>query len=592
MVARLAFVREIEHMCKVVSQKRAIETLLELVRLGELSPYLSAQLVIANNRKTEDRTLSERTLLRWIVAFREHGEAGLIPAVRQKEMGVPVWFAAFRKHYANPNNPSVAYCYGKFKEEYDGVCPSIEQVRRFLDKLSPEAREQGRKSPQALKALQPFKRRDASMLWPNDVWIPDGHKFDAEVIDPISGQPFRPEITMVIDWATRRIVGYGVSLAESAFSTIDAFKEAVTRCGMYNILYSDNGSGFVNETVKEINNRLGGTHTTSLPYNSQARGIIERPHKTILVPLAQTYPSYIGALVDKEAATKRHRISRKQLAAGFKPINIPSFEQFLYDLEHALNDYNTRPHSGLPRIRDAETNCLRHLSPLEAWKQAIAEGWEPLKAPANVVEALMRPQVGRKTHRGEVRWNNGIYFLDALRDFHGEDIRISYDIRDPSKILVWTLEGAQIGEATLGGNSQPAMPLSMVDKAQETREKGQLSRIVKKAKTITGKDVELRVLSQDSNFEFSSQQRLIAQETAKQITAEQSAPPAWAPPKKPLSKYRAWEQLDARVQAGEVLSDAEKDWWGRYPHLPEFAIAKETLEFKPNDKRDARKATA
>lgn len=147
------------------------------------------------------------------------------------------------------------------------------------------------------------------MLWPNDVWVADGHTFDAEVINPLTGQIFRPEITMVIDWGTRRIVGFSVNLAESTLATLDTLRDGVSRCGMYKVFYVDNGSGFDNAVVYEVNDRLGGTITHSLPYNSQARGVIERPHKTILVRLAKTFDSYIGADMDKEAATKTHKLS-------------------------------------------------------------------------------------------------------------------------------------------------------------------------------------------------------------------------------------------------------------------------------------------
>ena len=61
----------------------------------------------------------------------------------------------------------------------------------------PEARERGRMGVHELKALQPFKRRKTDDLWPNDVWVADGHTFDAEVINPLTGQAFRPEITQI-----------------------------------------------------------------------------------------------------------------------------------------------------------------------------------------------------------------------------------------------------------------------------------------------------------------------------------------------------------------------------------------------------------
>jgi putative transposase len=68
-----------------------------------------------------------------------------------------------------------------------------------------------------MKNIKPFVRRDISQLQPNDVWTADGHTFDAEVQHPMHGRPFRPEITAIIDVATRRIIGWSVGLAESVW---------------------------------------------------------------------------------------------------------------------------------------------------------------------------------------------------------------------------------------------------------------------------------------------------------------------------------------------------------------------------------------
>jgi len=376
MSARLSFVREIERMSQVVSQNRAILTLVALAKSGDLSPYLAERVVRANDRKTEDRSLSERTLKRWLADYRAHGETGLAPARRQKDMSVPAWAGEFLKHYQRPQKPSVEAAYEQFKQVHgevrSSVCPSIHAVRRWLKKLSPSVRERGRMGPHELNALKAYNRRKADMLWPNDVWVADGHTFDAEVINPLTGQIFRPEITMVIDWATRRIVGFSVNLAESTLATLDTVRDSVTRCGMYKVFYVDNGSGFDNAVVYEVNDRLGGTITHSLPYNSQARGVIERPHKTILVRLAKTFDSYIGADMDKEAATKTHKLSRKQLALGIAPTVVPEFAVFFAELQRALDEYNHRPHRGLPKFRDLLTLRKRNQSPMEAWKSAEA----------------------------------------------------------------------------------------------------------------------------------------------------------------------------------------------------------------------------
>lgn len=568
MSARVSIIREVERMSQMVSQQRAILTLVGLARDGQLSPYLAERVERANDRKTADRTLSERTIKRWLADFRKHGEIALAPIRRKPDMTLPVWAPMFLKHYQRPQKPSAEAAYAAFQAEYPGA-PSIHAVRRMLAKMPPQAREQGRIGAREIKSLKAFHRRTADMLWPNDVWIADGHTFDAEVMNPLTGQIFRPEVTMVIDWGTRRIVGFSVNLAESTIATLDTLRDGVSRVGMYKVLYVDNGSGFDNAVVYEVNDRLGGSITHSLPYNSQGRGIIERPHKSILVRLSKTYDSYIGADMDKEAATRVHRLSRQQLSMGLQPKQIPTFETFFADLQNALDAYNHRPHRALPKIRDIETGKLRNQSPMESWKSAQADGWEPLKAEAHVVEALVRPQVVRTTNRAEVRIFGGIYFLQALEAYHGQEVRVAYDFRDASRVWVHTLDGELIGEAILGGNASPAMPQSLLDKAAEKREKGQLARLVKKAKTVTGQDVELHVVPKAAqSAELTEQQLEDAREYAA-LTLERSAP-TFTVPDNDMTRYDLWQELEARRQRGEVLSEAEANWHALYPNNPGF----------------------
>lgn len=571
MGARVAFVREVERMSKMVSQQRAIETLVAHAKESVLTPYLKERVVLANDRITETRTLSERTLKRWISDFKKHGERGLAPKRRKADMSMPLWAGDFLKRYQKPQKPSVEAAYQLLVEQTPPPHPSIHQVRRWLAKLSPEARERGRMGVHELKALQPFKRRTSAELWPNDVWVADGHTFDAEVINPLTGQAFRPEVTLIIDWATRRIVGFALNLAESSVATLDALRDAVSRAGMFNLFYVDNGSGFDNATVYEVVDRLGGTITHSLPYNSQARGVIERAHQSTLVKLAKTMDSYIGADMDKEASTKAHKLSRRDIKQGLKPALMPTFKEFFDSLNDALNVYNHRPHKGLSRVRDLDTGRLRNQSPMEAWKSAEAEGFEALTAPNDVVASLIRPQEVRKTSRGEVRINGGVYFLDALRDCHGEEVRVAWDYRDTGSVGVYTLEGEHLGDAILDGNATPAMPATMIQRAAEKREKGQLNRLAQKAKTITGSDVEIRAISPAASYSDEKQAaagRAYAKQLADQGTRFQI-------PHNKMERYRLWKKLDGQLQQGEAVPEAAREWHDRYQHHNDLkAIAK------------------
>ncbi len=588
MSARVAFVREIERMSQLVSQQQAIDTLVGMARGNDLTPYLAERVVIANDRKTDTRTLSERTLKRWFAAFKQQGERGLAPKRRRADMRVPSWAGDFLKRYQRPQKPSVEAAYQLLVEQTEPPHPSIHQVRRWLAKLSPEARERGRMGPRELKALQPFKRRTTEGLWPNDVWIADGHTFDAEVINPLTGQAFRPEVTMIIDWATRRIVGFAINLAESTLATLDALRDAVSRVGMFALFYVDNGSGFANESVYEVVDRLGGTITHSLPYNSQARGVIERPHQSILVKMARSMDSYIGADMDPEAATRAHKLSRKAIKEGLKPAMMPTFQEFFDLLNQALDRYNYRSHSALPKIRDLETGKRRPQSPMEAWKSAEAEGFEALTAPGEVVASLMRPQEIRKTHRGEVRFASSLYFLRELNDWHGEEIKVAWDYRDVSRVGVYTLEGEWIGEALLDGNATPAMPASMVQRAADKREAGQLNRLVKKAKTITGQNVEISTVEPAPRQPYDDRRLEAGRAKARELASPQEK--TFEIPRDPTQRYRLWQQLDARQHAGEVLAEREKAWWESYPKTTGFRAIQRVMDAEGRQSPGTRRA--
>lgn len=571
MTARVAIIREIERLSQMVSQQRAIMTLVGLARDGQLSPYLLGRVQIANDRLSDDRTLSERTLKRWLADFRKLGEVGLAPARRKADMGVPVWALEFLRCYQRPTKPAVERAYAEFSEKYQGDRPSIHQVRRFLDKLSPEARERGRYSPQELKAFKPFRRRTTKNMLPGDVYTADGHKFDSEVINPRTGKPFRPEITTTMDVATRRVLGVSVGESENSIDVMHSLRDAIERGGMFALFYVDNGSGFANDAVREVVDRLGGEMVHALPYNSQARGLIERAHQSIWVATAKQLVSYIGADMDKHAGTKVHRISRKQMREHGTTRLIPTLTEFMTLATVEIERYNNHPHRALGKICDPQTGRMRHMSPNEAWEAARDSGWEPMLAPPELVSDLLRPQVVRRTLRGEVSWDSNRYFLNALRDLHGEDVRIAYDVHDASRIWVRTLEGELIGEALLDGNASDYMPLNRIEKGREKREQGQIKRGIDKIETTTGKRVELVASPITPSANLLPAQLAAAQNYAVLAMQAQAEQEQFEVPSDAMARYRLWKQLEVRQQSGEPLTEDEARWYGRYPAHPDFA---------------------
>lgn len=576
MIARLSFVREIERMSLAVSQQRAIMTLVGLARDNQLSPYLAERVERANDRKTSDRSLSERTLKRWLADYRRNGEAGLAPARRQADMGIPTWAADFLRCYQRPTKPAVERAFAEFAEKYQGDRPSIHQVRRFLDKLSPEARERGRYSPQELKAFKPFRRRTTKNLLPGDVYTADGHKFDAEVINPITGKPYRPEITATLDVATRRVLGVAIGESENSIDVMYSLRDAIQRGGMFALFYVDNGSGFANDAVREVVDRLGGEMVHALPYNSQARGLIERAHQSIWVAAAKKLTSYIGADMDKHAGTKVHRISRQQLRDHGRTRLIPTHNEFMAAAEVEVEEYNNRPHRALAKMRDPQTGRMRHMSPNEAWEAARGTGWEPMLAPPELVSDLMRPQVVRRTLRGEVTWDGNRYFLNDLRDIHGEDVRIAYDVRDASRVWVRSMDGELIGEALLDGNASDYMPMNRIEKGRERRAQGQLKRGIDKLESLTGQRVELVTTTKAPSADLEP----AALEEARRYAAALAAPSnTFEIPTDSMARYRLWKRVDRRITAGEQMEPEAHRWHGDYPRTDEFKSTQDMYDF-------------
>jgi putative transposase len=567
MGARLSFVLEIKRMTNDMTQKKAIDTILALSKKHMLDLFLQDRLLIANDRSTPASTLSERTLKRWISKYREHGEIGLVPCRSRKKPTIPPWSTDFLRCYQRPTKPSIEASYKEFCKKCTTDQPSIHQVRRFLDKLSPEARNIGRHTAQQLKAFQPFRRRATEDLMPCDVFTADGHKFDAEIINPRTGKPYRPEITTVLDVATRKVVGISIGESESAIAVIDALRDAVQH-GVFALLYVDNGSGFANDTVREVVERLGGTLTYALPYNSQARGLVERAHKSIWVNAAKKLTSYIGADMDRHAGSKSFRISRKQIREHGGTSLIPSFETFMAGIEYEIEAYNNAPHRGLTKVRDTVTGKRRHLSPNETWARASSTGWQAIIAPSDVLDDVMRPQVIRPTNRGEINWAGNKYFLNSLRDLHGTDVRISYDLRDASKVWVRNLNGELIGEAHLDGNASPYMPKSMVEQAYEKREHGQIRRTLEKLKKLSDQNNHISIAEYSSAPTLDTARLAEAKRVAVALIESESAP--FALPTDPIEKYRLWQKLNAGICSGLTLTNDESIWHSNYQTNVEF----------------------
>lgn len=414
-----------------------------------------------------------------------------------------------------------------------------------------------------------FSSRGFADLMPNEVWSADGHAFDAEVQHPFHGRPFRPEITTVVDIATRRIVGWSVALSESATAVLEALRHAAEFAGLCDIFYVDNGSGYDNALLKAdgvgLSGRMGFRVEHSLPYNSQARGVVERLHQTVWVQAAKLLPSYIGAEMDREAKLTQFKISRRALKHGGAMPLLP-WAVFVEFARERVAEYNARPHKS-----------LGGMSPDLKWREHELKGWAAHRLAACDLDALFRPRVMRKLRRGRVDLFTNYYSNNALEEFHGDMVQVAYDIHNVDRVWIYTPEGRYIGEAEINGNTRRYFPVAVSEQAGEKRVAAAEKRVKAKLSAVreelrgpaleAPKENEIVIAGPAVRVEkvLAAGQALVAADAAPAPTAKPALPRSARPIGEIVDE---WLALDARKRAGEVLPGDDDYWHGSVQRHP------------------------
>ncbi|MEY2863574.1 MAG: hypothetical protein RLY58_1281 [Pseudomonadota bacterium] len=593
--ARLVLVREVEQRVRAGAKKtKALESVVADAAAGVLPESVQGLVSLANARAGADRAISRRSLFEWVGAVATAESSGVsaiaVLAPRPRVAKIPEWAGVLLKMWGQPQKPSLVVVLELLPEVLPkGIeCPSYSQAYRFINEsVGAVEREKGRMGSRELKNIQGFVRRDTTLLLPTDVYTADGHCFDAEVSHPIHGRPFRPEITTVIDVATRMVVGFSVDLAESGWAVLDAIRLSATHCGIPALFYVDNGSGYQNDMMKAqgrgLMARLGTEMTHSLPYNSQARGIIERSHQTLWVRAAKRLPTYMGADMDAQAKQKAFKLTRKDIKAVGTSKLLIGWDEFLVYANEVVHEYNHKPHSSLPKFLDRSTMKKRHLSPLEAWDAAVAAGAEIHKVDDAEAVDLFRPYVERVVRRGEVELFGNKYFSIELEQYHGESMQIGYDIHDPEQVWVRDAEGRLVATAQWNANRTSYFPQSKIEQARQQRAKGRLRNLaVKQAEALeeAGPARVLEHLDTQQLPVFNQQKNDLASVFAELNSLEphsnvvpfhqgRKAEPLHvdqpSTTRSPAEKLAHWLALDEQANAGIELSMADFDFWTMFP---------------------------
>ncbi|EAO3106359.1 transposase [Salmonella enterica] len=518
--ARAALVREVFLLEDQgnIGRLKAINYVVSKARSGELPPLLQAAAVTANAKRGSGRTISRDPLYQWVLKYSQAQNAAerllLLAPGKREEMKVEEisWLADFLAQYRQSNGRPMTEAYEDFVAEWNRrhaeepymlqIVPSYDAIRRVMKKLPEVTKQKGRVTGSEYRQLEGFTRRDWLQMPVNYVWIGDGHGMKLKCAHPIHGRPFSPEVTFVIDGATRFVVGWSMDLAENVFAVAGAIQHGIRNHGKPFIYYSDNGSGetadVLDKEVVGILPRLGVNHPTGIAGNPQGRGIIERLNRTLPMRIARKYRTYFGKGADRETLRKLNRdlrsafntlqqgknLNAKQRAAMR---DLPSWSELCEAVREGVEWYNNRPHSELPMKANG-----KHFSPAEYRKKRLAEEDTEIEWLSDVeLRDMFRPMVEKPVRRCEIHWLNNIYYAPELRDEHGRKVLISYDIHDASKITVRRLDGSFICEAIWNGNKRAAFPVTAEYHKHQQRIKGMRKRAEEKIRDAEDENINV-----------------------------------------------------------------------------------------------------
>lgn len=511
--ARLTLYREFERLLELHGYSKAVEKLVLFAKTKTLPDHLQKMVSQANARKGKERTLSASMVKGWHSKVKRNGIAALAPKPARKDK-IPAWAPYFHKVFNRPQKPSLSEALRELEMilPEDMTLPSYHQVRRYHKSRSRLEREKGRHSASALKRFKGYIRRSTDNLLPLDVVQCDGHSFKAKISHPVHGRPFKPEVCAVIDVKTKMALGYSTGLAESSHTVADALRHAMTVNeakpwgGVPAILYTDKGAGnmaaMLGDEVTGILARASVQHHTGIPGNAQGRGLVEKTNQQLWIAAARKLQTFVGGGMDELEKRNTYLLMEKEVTktGTCRLSELPSWPQFIEICDQAMRDYNNKPHAGLPKVKDAATSRIRHMSPAESWFTAIRGGWKPTLLDPAILEDLFRPQVERVTTRAQVSIFNNIYYDAVLEHYHGEKVIVEYDIHDPKFVRIRDMEQRLICVAQHDRNKKDFFPVPEIERCREQRAKGRLARIERKREEIEAERTGITMDAQASDL--------------------------------------------------------------------------------------------
>ena len=371
-----------------------------LFRFGVLGPLVSARLD-HGDRKTyftqaaermytvpDGRciTLSARTVEDWYYAFKKGGIEGLCPESRS-DLGK-----------SRAIKPEVADLIVRAKQE--NPRRSIRRIIRMLERAEVVRKDELKRASvhRLLSAAgisaRPLRgpaaeRRSFLAEHAGDLWV--GDALHGPLVLTPDGPPRKALLFSQIDNATRFVVHsyFCVAKGESSAAQEYGFKEAILKHGVPRAYYVDRGPAYVADSLYDICSDLEIHFLHAGPGDAQAKGVIERWHRTFREEVED-------------------ELSREPLS---------------------LADLNAKLWAWLGAEYHARIHETTERAPCEHFR-AEANELRPVPRNTNLDDVFLHRETRRVRNDGTVRWKGG--YLEVRPELMGETVELRFNPSDPA----------------------------------------------------------------------------------------------------------------------------------------------------------------
>ena len=389
----------------------------------------------------------------------------------------------------------------KLKEQGQSFIPADITFRRYAKWFKDNNYDKWVLARDGEKALsdkvEPYIKRDASLLNVGDILVADGHKLAFQVINPFTGKPCRATLVGFLDWKSTALVGYEIMLEENTQCIASALRNAIINLDMIpKIVYQDNGRAFRAKYFTDdkgfgelgfygLYAKLGIETVFARPYNARSK-VIERFFKEFQEGFEKLMPSYVGSsIINKPAYLKRNEkfhsnlhnallvggVKRARSGADSSPLPpiryIPTIEETIKMIDMWLKFKNSQPCTNAPNMTIAE----------------VLENRKKQNIDKSLLDDLMLATEVKTIQRNGVRFLNCDYFDERLYGLRGK-VLVKYNLFDLTNVKVFTPKGEYLCTAERVTETHPmAKILGTVEDLEDYKQKIQKQQKLKR-KTI------------------------------------------------------------------------------------------------------------